>query len=133
MATDVRVDEVDAPSGLRLGDAHDVTLYPEQVCDGRGVYPAEAVNLADALQARGVVALPWHDLDHCDWSTALASISAFQVGVASTAGWSAVQDTLRQRVNPVRLTLGWWSGENERWVRLEGEAPAVADALDALR
>ncbi len=128
------VDDVEAPSGLRLGDAHDVTLYPERVNEGRGVYPAEAVILADALQARGVVALPWHDLDHCDWSTtAHASISAFRVGVASTAGWTAVQETMRQRVHPVRLTVGWWAGENERWVRLEGAAPAVADALDALR
>jgi hypothetical protein len=133
MGTDVIVDEVDAPTGLRLGDAHDVTLYPEAVTDGRGVYPAEAVSLADALQARGVVALPWHDLDHCDWSTATHSVRSFQLGVASTAGWSAVQDAMRQQVNPVRLTLGWWTGQDERWVRLEGAAPAVADALDFLR
>jgi hypothetical protein len=133
MATQVTVNEVDAPAGLRLGDAHDVTLYPEQVSDDRGVYPAEAVNLADALQARGVVALPWHDLDHCDWSTASASVSAFRLGVASTAGWSAVREAMRQRVNRVRLTVGWWTGENERWVRLEGDAPEVAAALDNLR
>jgi hypothetical protein len=133
MAPQVTMDEADAPDGLGLREAQDVTLYPEQVTGPRGVYPAEAVNLADALQSRGIVALPWHDLDHCDWSTAHPTISAFRLGVASTAGWSAVQDAMRQRANPVRLTVGWWAGENERWVTLEGEAPAVADALDALR
>jgi hypothetical protein len=133
MATHVTVDDVEAPDGLSLGDAHDVTLFPDRVNGGRGLYPAEAVVLADALQARGVVALPWHDLDHCDWSTAHGGISAFRLGVASTAGWSAVQDAMRQRPQQIRLTVGWWTGTNERWVRLEGSAPAVADALDALR
>ncbi len=133
MGSDVTVDEVTAPTGLRLRDAHDVTLYPDEVTEGRGIYPAEAVSLADALQARGVVALPWHDLDHCDWSTAKHAVNSFQLGVASTAGWTAVREAVRQQVNPVRLTVGWWTGQNERWVRLEGSAPAVADALDALR
>jgi hypothetical protein len=133
MDTQVMVDEADAPAGLRLLDAQDVTFYPEQISGLRGVYPAEAVNLADALQARGVVALPWHDLDHCDWSTAHPTISAFRVGVASTAGWTAVLEAMRERVNPVRLTVGWWTGANERWVTLEGDAAAVADALAALR
>lgn len=133
MATDVRVDDVEAPTGLSLDDARDVTFFPDHISGGRGLYPAEAVMLADALQARGVVALPWHDLDHCDWSTAHGSTRAYRVGVASPAGWSAVLEAMRQEEKPVRLTVGWWSGEHERWVRLEGAAPAVADALDALR
>ncbi|QGN50254.1 hypothetical protein GKC29_27840 [Micromonospora sp. WMMC415] len=134
----VTISDAEAPQGVRLPTESDVTIYPESLNNGRGVYAPSALDLADELSGTGVVARPWHELADCEISSerepVTAAILSVVLGIVSSAGWEAIKRVLRRRSRDdrVSLTIGWRDGTAERWIRVDGPADAVAEAIDRL-
>jgi len=126
--------EVPAPAaGYQFGPA-DVTLFAERIDGDRGSYPLAAATFVDELTAEGIDAQPWHDLDHSDWYGERDPILVTLIlGIATNAAWDAIKLLLgRRRGGQVKLVAGFQRGDEVRWIQAEGDAAAVADAIDRL-
>ena len=132
MSDPVTATEVSAPPSARWLDGPDVVLYPEAIERDRGVYSLDAAGFVDDLVAEGVTARPYHDLLHSDWSGEHdPAVISLILGVASPAAWYAVTLVFGRRSGgKVNVIVGFPGGDQTRWVRAEGDGPAVAQALD---
>jgi hypothetical protein len=135
MAERVTVADVPAPLGLELPAEGDAVLYPEDLEDGRGVYPMAAARFADELAAADVAVRTWHDTEHTEWygdrDPVLVTII---LGIVSSAAWDAIKLYLAKRkAAQVDLTVGFRSDGSVRWVRTKGTAEDVGAVLETLR
>lgn len=126
--------EVPAPAGAPRLNGPDVVLYPEETKGDRGTYSMDGAGFIDDLVAEGVTARPYHDLLHSEWDSEREStLLVLILGVASPAAWDAVRLVLGRRSGTVKVTAGFWHGDQTRWVEAAGDSPAVAQALDPFK
>ena len=134
MTQPVTAIEVPGPAGACPLNGPDVILYPEHVNADRGSYSLTAAGFVDELAAEGVAVQPFHDLEHSDWTGERDPVLlSLILGVASSAAWDAIKRLFSRRSGgKVSVTVGFQRGDEIRWVRAEGDGPAVAAALDRL-
>ena len=121
--------------GLELPTDGDAVLYPEDLEDGRGVYPIAAARFADDLAAIDIAVRTWHDTEQTEWygdrDPVLVTII---LGVVSSAAWDAIKLCLAKRKTAqVDVTVGFRSDGTVRWVRTKGTAENVGAVLETLR
>lgn len=129
------VTKIDKPIAFDLPDTGDLVLYPDDVDSGRGVYPLTAAGLVDEMAEADLDVRTWHDAEHTDWygdrEPVLISIV---IGVISSAAWEGIRLALsRRKGKRVRVSVGYRDSGTISWVRAEGDAADVAEALGTLR
>ena len=135
------VDRASPPpvQGPRTFDG-DLVILPHDLDGDRGIYSDQLATTVKTLRAEGIDARLLHDADHRLWSggrSALVDlwIIPFIVGIASSAGWTALTALVRRRTGLVKLKIGYRkdsSGSEERWIELEGNSADVAAELERL-
>ncbi|WP_146605651.1 hypothetical protein [Micromonospora craterilacus] len=114
----------------------DVTFLPLAEDDGVLIYPESTPALMQELLAAGLVVDTWHPTGECDFvsSRGLVTDTLLQimVGIASSAGWYALQSMLRRRTGQVSVRATFDDGVQRRRVEVNGEAAAVVEALERL-
>jgi hypothetical protein len=118
----------------------DLVVLPHDLDGDSGIYSDQLVTTMKTLRAEGIDARWLHDTNHRLWSgerSAVIDLWAipFIVGIASSAGWTGLTALLRRRTGPVKLKIGYRrdsSGNEERWIELEGNSADVAGELERL-
>lgn len=115
-------------------------ILPYDLDGDRGIYPDQWVSTAKRLRAEGIDACWLHDADHRLWSGERSAVVDLRViplivGIASSAGWAAPTALMHRRAGQVKLKVGYRrdsSGNEERWIELEGNSADVAAELERL-
>jgi hypothetical protein len=130
----IKVTEVAAPHDASLPESGDVMLYPEDVHKGRGVYPLAVADVADELEADGLIVRTAHDDDEADYyGDREGVVLAIVIGIVSSAAWEGIKLLLTKRKGKrVKLTVGYRQSGEVKWVQAEGDAADVAEALSRL-
>lgn len=114
----------------------DVTFLPLADDDGVPLYDGSTLDLISELNADGVRARTWHPAEICEFVSdrGLITDTLLQVGVgvASSAGWYALQALLRRRTGQVRVVAIFDDGTQRRRAEVSGDPAGVADALKRL-
>ncbi|MGW5666414.1 hypothetical protein [Micromonospora sp. NPDC003776] len=113
-----------------------MTFLPLADDDGVPVYHESTPALMQELQAAGLTVDTWHPATECDFvsSRGVVTDALLQVGVgiASSAGWYALQTMLRSRSGQVRVLAIYDDGVERRRAEVTGEAADVVEALETL-
>lgn len=133
--------EIQPPSDLPIEPIADVVILPRHEVDGRGEYERAALTLGKELRASGVSAEYLHSPDRRDWigERAAELVIALTIGLASNAGWSAIQHWILQRHSNDHLHLklvrisGDEGGNAREWLEIEGHGADVIEALETLK
>ena len=135
------VDHASPPhvQGPRTFDG-DLVILPQDLDGDRGIYSDQLTTTVKTLRAEGIDARWLHDADQRLWSGERSAIVdlwiiPFVVGIASSAGWTALTALMRRRAGRVRLKIGYRrdpAGSEERWIELEGDSADVAGELERL-
>lgn len=114
----------------------DVTFLPLADNSGVPVYDDSTPRLIQELRAAGVAVDTWHPVTECEFvsSRGLVTDTLLQIGVgiASSAGWYALQAMLRRRSGQVRVVAIFDDGVQRRRAEVIGETADVVEALEAL-
>ena len=125
---------VDAGPGPVAGT--DVVLLPQAFDHGAPVYPAHTTQLVDQLTAQGVTARTWHPAAEFEIVSTRGPVAdtllQIAVGIASSAGWYAIQSLLRSRSGPLRVIAVFEQDGQRRRAELAGDADDVVRALETL-
>lgn len=134
MTESVMVTEVAAPPEVALLETGDVVLYPEDVHDGRGVYPLAVAAVADELESDGLDVRTMHDEEQTEYyADREGVVLAIIIGIVSSAAWDGIKRILaRRQGKQVKVTIGYRELGKVKWVCAEGEAADVAEMLNRL-
>jgi hypothetical protein len=129
---------VNVPVGAGPGPVvgTDVVFLPQAFDHDTPVYSAQTVQLVDQLTAAGVTARTWHPAAECEFLSDRGPIAdtllQIAVGIASSAGWHAIQSLLRRRSGPLQVIAVFEQGGVRRRAALTGDADDVLRALEKL-
>jgi hypothetical protein len=118
----------------------DVVFLPMRLEGQEGVYPERAVGFFKDINQEGLAARWLHDADQRLWygeRTGVLEVVVIPLilGIGSNAGWAAVVHLLSRKRARVKLEIGHRSsrhGDQERWLRVEGDSSEVANVLERL-
>jgi len=114
----------------------DVVFLPQAFDHGTPVYPAQTMRLVAQLTAEGVTARTWHPSAECEFLSDRGLIAdtllQIAVGIASSAGWYAIQSLLRRRSGPLQVIAVFERDGVRRRAALTGDADDVVRALETL-
>jgi hypothetical protein len=133
MSSDVSIADTVSDNDLDLLPGVDLTFFPLTDDDGSPVYPQAAADLIADLRAAGVIARTWHPEDQCEFvdgrNVLVDALLQVGVGIASSAGWYALQRLLRDRSGQVRVVVAYRRGAQRLRVEVAGDSGEVADVL----
>ncbi|ROO60274.1 hypothetical protein EDC02_2133 [Micromonospora sp. Llam0] len=136
MLSEESVVTVPADAGPGPVAGTDVVFLPQAFDHGTPVYPAHTTQLVDQLTAQGVTARTWHPAAESEILSARGPVAdtllQIAVGIASSAGWYAIQSMLRSRSGPLRVIAVFEQDGQRRRAELAGNADDVVRALETL-
>jgi hypothetical protein len=114
----------------------DVIFLPTAVDGDTPIYSGDVPRLLDALLATGVSATTWHVGTEAEFTSARGPITEallqVAVGIASSAGWHAIQSLLLQHRGKANLIAVYERDRDRFRVELTGPAAEVAAELKRL-
>jgi len=138
-----QVRKVEAPLAAPAKLGADLVVLPRETADdGRGLYDDSVITIVKELKSLGADARYQHEKDERAWigeESAATLALALIIGIASSAGWSALQALFRGSFSTkrVRVRVGRYEKladgtTKAEWYEVEGNGEDVADALTQL-